>query len=98
LLRVAHETGAYITIFTCSNPDRYEEIQNHCEKIRLPIDTINKTPFEIPEGWGKNGKIYANIFLDDRAGLEEALDCLEKAMYKIRGDRASILIAGEHTT
>lgn len=96
ILRVAHETGAYIVIFTACSPDRYEEIQKYCEKIRLPIDTINKTPFEIPEGYGKGGKIYANIFLDDRAGLNEALDMLETAMYWIRGDNASKLIIGEN--
>lgn len=96
LLQVAHATGAYITIFTCSNPDRYEEIQAYCEKIKLPIDTINKTPFEIPHGWGKHGKIYANIFLDDRAGLEEAIHTLETAMYRIRGDNMYKQTLGEH--
>lgn len=94
-LRIAHETGAYITIFTCSNPDRYGEIQEYCDKVRLPIDTINKTPFEIPEGWGSHGKIYANIFLDDRAGLNEALDMLNTVMYKIRGEKANNLTLGE---
>ena len=91
ILRVAHETGAYIVIFTACSPDRYEEIQSYCEKAKLPIDTINKTPFEIPEGYGKGGKIYANIFLDDRAGLDQALDMLNTAMYMVRGDRASNL-------
>lgn len=95
ILRVAHETGAYIVIFDSGSPDRHEEIQSYCEKVRLPIDTINKTPFDIPEGYGKDGKIYANIFLDDRAGLNEALDLLETAMYMVRGDKASNLTIGE---
>lgn len=95
ILRIAHETGAYITIFTACNRDRYEEIQKYCEEIKLPIDTINITPFEIPEGWGKNGKIYANIFIDDRAGIVEALNTLETAMYMVRGERASKLTDGE---
>jgi hypothetical protein len=94
ILRVAHETGAYIVIFTACNPDRYMEIQDYCDKVHLPIDTINRTPFDLP--YGKNGKIYANIFLDDRAGLTEALGMLESVMYKIRGEQASNLTLGEH--
>ena len=95
LLKVAHATGAYIVIFTACDENRYEEIQNYCEKVRLPIDCINKTPFDIPEGYGKNGKIYANLFLDDRAGLNEALEMLETVMYIIRGENMSKLTLGE---
>ncbi len=95
ILRVAHETGAYIVIFTACSADRYEEIQAYCEKVKLPIDTINKTPFDIPEGYGRGGKIYANVFLDDRAGLDQALDMLETAMYMVRGNKAKGLINGE---
>lgn len=95
ILRVAHETGAYIVIFTACSADRYEEIQKYCEEKRLPIDTINKTPFDIPEGYGRGGKIYANVFLDDRAGLDQALEMLEQAMYMVRGNKAKGLINGE---
>lgn len=93
LLRIAHETGAYIVIFTSCNSDRYEEIQTYCEKVKLPINCINKTPFELP--YGNNTKIYANIFLDDRAGLKEALKILKKVMFIIRGENASKLTLGE---
>ncbi len=70
------------------------EIEDYCAKVRLHIDTINRTPFELP--YGNNGKkIYANIFLDDRAGLDEAIDILESTMYRIRGDMAKQLTNGE---
>lgn len=93
ILRIAHETGAYITIFTCSDPSRNEEILEYCKSIKLPVDSINKTPLDLP--YGKHGKIYANIFIDDRAGLEDALNILETTMYKVRGDNASKLTIGE---
>ena len=96
ILQVAHNTGAYIVINTCSNPDRYEEIQKHCENIKIPIDSINSNPLDLP--YGKNGKVYANIYLDDRAGLLESLNTLETAMYKIRGDKSLNLTLGEHVT
>lgn len=92
-LVIAKETGAYIVINTACAEDRHEEIQAYCEKIRLPIDAINKNPIDLP--YGKNGKIYANIFVDDRGGINEALEILEKAMYKVRGDKSLNLIAGE---
>ncbi len=84
LLVIAKQTGAYIVIFTCSAPDRHEEIQKYCESIELPIDAINNNPISLP--YGNHGKIYANIFLDDRAGLKDALETLEAAMYMVRGD------------
>ena len=93
LLQIAYNTGAYIVINTCSKPDRYESIQKHCDELKIPIDSININPVELP--YGLNGKIYANIYLDDRAGLNEALDQLESVMYMIRGENASKLTLGE---
>ena len=83
ILKIAKQTGAYIVIFTASNPERYPEIEQYCKGIGLEIDTINKNPISLP--YGNTGKVYANIFIDDRAGLNEALNILEMAMYTIRG-------------
>jgi len=93
-LKIARETGAYIVIFTCSAPDRHEEIQSYCESIKLPIDAINNNPIDLP--YGKHGKIYANIYLDDRGGLTESIERLDKVMYMIRGEKAKNLTLGEH--
>lgn len=82
LLKKAHHTGAYIVVNTCSNIDRYKEIEDYCKDKGLKIDGINTTPIDLP--YGKTGKIYANIYLDDRAGLNESLDILEEAMYHRR--------------
>lgn len=93
LLQVARETGAYITIFTASDSNKFEEIQNHCDKINLPIDSINTNAIPLP--YGNHGKIYYNINLCDRSGLIEALNTLEEAMYIIRGEKANKLTEGE---
>lgn len=87
LLKIAKETGAYIVIFTACNVDRYSEIESYCSKNGLTIDTINKNAIDLP--YGNDGKIYANIFLDDRAGLTEALSILEDVMYKIRAEKST---------
>lgn len=99
LLQVAVNTGAYIVINTCSDPGRHLEIQKHCEELKIPIDGINTNPIDLP--YGKYGKVYANIYLDDRAGLTQALDMLENVMYKIRGENGAKVKAqyeGPYTT
>lgn len=83
LLKEAKKTGAFITIFTACNTDRYPEIREYCNSKGLHIDSINETPIPLP--YGSNGKVYANIFIDDRAGLMESLKILEYAMYRHRG-------------
>lgn len=85
VLKNAKQTGAYIVIFTSCNEERYQEISEYCKKNGLDIDSINRTPIDLP--YGNKTKIYANIFLDDRAGLNESLYILEYAMYRIRGKR-----------
>jgi hypothetical protein len=85
ILNTAKQTGAYVVIFTACKEDRYPEITKYCLDNGLEIDGINTTPIDLP--YGNNKKIYANIFIDDRAGLNESLNILEMAMYRIRGSR-----------
>ncbi len=76
-LILCKNTGAYITIFTCSNVDRFQEIKDYCKSKGLEIDSINENPISLP--YGNVNKIYANIFIDDRAGLNESLLILTTA-------------------
>lgn len=85
VLKFAKETGAFVVIFTACKEDRYAEITKYCLDNGLEIDGINKTPIDLP--YGNDKKIYANVFIDDRAGLNESLNILEFAMYRIRGKR-----------
>jgi hypothetical protein len=83
LLQQAKHVGAYITIFTACSEDRYAEITQRCDSLGIKIDSINKNPIELP--YGNNNKIYANIFLDDRAGLNEAMEILHTTLYEYSG-------------
>jgi hypothetical protein len=87
VLKFAKQTGAYIVIFTSCNNERYQEITEYCKSQGLEIDAINETPIDLP--YGNSKKIYANVFIDDRAGINEALNILEFAMYRIRGRKHS---------
>lgn len=89
VLITAKHTGAYVVIFTACKEDRYPEIIKYCSENGLEIDGINKTPIDLP--YGNDKKIYANVFIDDRAGLNESLNILEMAMYRIRGMKSAEL-------
>lgn len=79
LLRECANVGAIIICFTAREEERWPEIREFYEKNQIPLNAINKTPDDIPK-YGRTGKVYANIFLDDRAGLSECLVMLQKAL------------------
>jgi hypothetical protein len=81
LVKKAQEIGAYVVIFTASDPERHESIKEHCKSIDLHIDSINKNPIKLP--YGKSGKIYYNINLCDRSGLQQSLKILKKTIKKM---------------
>ena len=78
LIEKAQLYGAYLVIFTASDKESYPDINKFCKEKRLRVDSINTNP--IPLKYGHHGKIHANIFLDDRGGLNEALYILEEAL------------------
>lgn len=89
LLRACQYTGCHLVCFTSCNKDRYPEIQERFKEFGLRLDSINKNPITLPYGNEEGSKIYYNIFLDDRAGLGEALYILTRALYKYRGYQQS---------
>lgn len=78
LLKRCKEAGAYIVIWTASETKRYPLIEQFCKDNELEIEGININVLDLV--WGNNAKIYANIFIDDRAGLNESLTILESAL------------------
>lgn len=95
IVKEAQKSGATIIIYTGSQKDRHEEIETYCAEKGIKITAINEnviTPF------GDNRKIYANIYLDDRAGLLEALDTLEWCIYAYRSFKESIRLDNPGST
>lgn len=66
-----------IIINTARSKSFFPRIYEYCEGIGLIIETINTNCVPLP--FGNDGKVYANIYLDDRAGLDQALSILRKA-------------------
>lgn len=73
LLRRCKALGAHLIVFTASEPERYDKIKSYLNENEVPYDAINENPDFVPF---KTSKIYYNILLDDRAGLELAYKSL----------------------
>lgn len=64
---------AYIICWSASVPERYESMWQYFRENNIPCQAINEdAPWIVSHG----RKIYANIYLDDRAGLESAYSLL----------------------
>lgn len=80
VIKEAQLLGALLVINTASDVDaRRPLIEEYCKDNGLCVDSINENPIDLP--YGKWGKVYANIYLDDRAGLNEAINILEYATF-----------------
>lgn len=82
VLECQRDYGFYIVIFTGTPPDKWGDIYAHCETLGIKIDSINKNPISLP--FGNDGKIYYNILLDDRGGLQQSFEILRKTVDKIK--------------
>lgn len=82
LLKECKKLNFYVVMFTASKVERYPLIREHMANLGIEIDGINQNVIELP--FGNNGKIYANIFLDDRAGLFQAATTLLGLINKIK--------------
>lgn len=88
LLSDCQNVGCYTVIHTACNSDRHQDILDYCTKVGLRVDEINRTPKDLPIEYGREGsKIYANVFIDDRAGFTQAMDMLEDAMLRQRSNK-----------
>lgn len=82
MLRMAKNTlNAFFIVFT-SNPD-IEGVKEFLEKNNLPYDAINENAPFVPF---KDGKIFYNVLLDDKAGLGETVNTLKQLLYLVRND------------
>lgn len=86
LIRECKRMKFHLTVFTSCNDDRFPEIKKYLEDNNIPFDGINETPDFIPF---KGRKVYYNLLLDDRAGLQSAYEQLWKVIYSIRGKKAT---------
>jgi len=81
LLRECKKYGGKFIVYSCSPVDRYGDMKSYLNSNDIPFDTINENIIELHGG---NGKLFYNIFLDDRAGLKSAYSILYVALSVIK--------------
>lgn len=74
------QNDATIFCHTASDPLRYEFIENHFKELGIQLYGINESPVKISEC--SSSKPYANIYLDDRAGLGSSVCILRGAYHR----------------
>lgn len=57
------------------NPATIEYITKFCKENDIPLDSINEN---VIDWYASPSKLFYNIFLDDKAGLETAFDILDR--------------------
>ena len=89
LIKDCNAVGFRVVIFSGSARERYPAIREHCEKLGIKIDGINEDLIDWhPDkslDWSKS-KIYYNIFLDDRAGLDSAYKVLRLLVSNVKSE------------
>lgn len=76
-IKEAKQLGAYLILYTCRDGKLLDEAVEYCRDINLKIDDVNPT---VPFKPDYSLKPYCNIMLDDKCGLIEALDMLQKSI------------------
>lgn len=76
------QNDATIFCHTASSHNRYDEIRKHFKDLDIELYGINKSPVKLHEF--TDTKPYANIYIDDRAGLDTSMNILSTAyrLYK----------------
>jgi hypothetical protein len=77
-VREAQYRGFYIMLFTAAPPESYSGQVSYLADHGITVDSINSNPVWLP--FGKNGKPYYNILLDDRAGLGQSVGILTEVL------------------
>lgn len=81
LLSRCQNLGFYLVLFTASDKSRHISQLLYMHSKGIMIHSVNQNPIDLP--YGKEGKIFYNILLDDKAGLGQACDILEEVVTKI---------------
>lgn len=85
LIKALYELKCTLIVFTAAEESRWEDIKIKLKKSELPYHYFNQSPPEIP-GLVAKGKVYANIYLDDRASLYASVELLQKLINDIKSN------------
>lgn len=70
LVKACQEEGILFIINTARESYKLEKSKYQVEELGIKVHSVNEMPSYWHAPYGLAGKVYANIFLDDRGGLE----------------------------
>jgi hypothetical protein len=79
--------GIIFLINTARGERQLEMAKGQVEKLGIEVHGVNQMHPEWNRPYGINGKIYANIFLDDRGGIKSTYWCLSEALSIVKRER-----------
>ena len=82
-MRRLHEDGHYLILWTCRTGERLKDAINWLLERGVPIDRVNDHCPENLAKYGEGGlKVYADRYIDDKAGFTSWFEEMEKLGYK----------------
>jgi MoaA/NifB/PqqE/SkfB family radical SAM enzyme len=87
LILECQEEGIIFLINTARSEYQLEKAKKQVEELGIIVHGVNKMHPEWDKPYGVNGKIYANIFLDDRGGFWDAYWTLTNALTMVKIER-----------
>lgn len=84
LILDCQKEGIIFLINTARSKEQLEKSKQQVEELGIVVHGINEMHPEWDKPFGMNGKIYANIFLDDRGGFWDSYDTLSNALHIVR--------------
>jgi hypothetical protein len=82
LLQKLKAINCYLICWTGQQNEDF--VAQYLTEQNIPFDAINKNP---PFHKSTSPKIYANVYLDDRAGLKQVYDDLNNLVLTINGEK-----------
>jgi hypothetical protein len=87
LILECQKEGIIFLINTARSEYQLEKAKQQVEELGIVVHGVNKMHPEWDKPYGINGKIYANIFLDDRGGFWDSYYTLFNALTMIKMEK-----------
>jgi hypothetical protein len=90
LILECQDEGIVFLINTARGEKQLETAKQQVEDLGIVVHGVNKMHDEWDRPYGMNGKIYANIFLDDRGGFWNSYWTLFEALSIVKRFRKEL--------
>jgi hypothetical protein len=87
LILECQKEGIIFLINTARSEYQLQKAKKQVEELGIVVHGVNKMHPEWDKPYGINGKIYANIFLDDRGGFWDSYYTLFNALTMIKMEK-----------